>query len=275
MVAAGLLEVKIALPLDHSGTRSTRARAALFHPKVGILYNGDGNVIAFNGSVNETGAAWMRNREEFDVKRSWFNPLDAEDIQLAEARFEMIWRAATPASWSCRCRRRCGSTSGVHAAGRPARPRPDAARRAPGRRPPRPHRRPVAAGRADEAGRRGAGARPRLGRRQTVRAVPAQARSAGRRSPFPASYLFCDEVGLGKTIEAGLVLRSLILKGELQRVLIVAPRGLIRQWMEELREKFALTAWFYDGHMLHDVGGRVRRRRTPGAKRASSSSVAH
>src|ERR1700730_2008838 len=29
--------------------------------------------------------------------------------------------------------------------------------------------------------------------------------------------------------------------------------------MEELREKFALTAWFYDGQMLHDVGGRTRR----------------
>jgi superfamily II DNA or RNA helicase len=45
--------------------------------------------------------------------------------------------------------------------------------------------------------------------------------------------------------------------------LIVAPRGLVRQWMEELREKFALTAWFYDGHMLHDVGGRVRRSEDP------------
>ena len=59
---------------------------------------------------------------------------------------------------------------------------------------------------------------------------------------FPQSFLFCDEVGLGKTIEAGLALRSLILKGEVQRALIIAPRSLIRQWMEELREKFALTS---------------------------------
>jgi hypothetical protein len=94
---------------------------------------------------------------------------------------------------------------------------------------------------------------------------------------FPRSYLFCDEVGLGKTIEAGLVLRSLILNGELQRILIVAPRNLVRQWMEELREKFALTAWFYDGHMLHDVGGRVRRSEDPwaedGIARRRSSTV--
>ncbi len=33
--------------------------------------------------------------------------------------------------------------------------------------------------------------------------------------------------------------------------------------MEELREKFALTAWFYDGHSLQDVGGRVRRCERP------------
>ena len=53
---------------------------------------------------------------------------------------------------------------------------------------------------------------------------------------FPQPFLFCDEVGLGKTIEAGLVLRTLILRGVLNRVLLIAPRSLIRQWMEELRE---------------------------------------
>jgi hypothetical protein len=97
MVAAELLEVKIALPLDHSGHPLYPGQGgALFHPKVGILYNGDGHVIAFNGSVNETSAAWTRNREEFDVKRSWFNPLDAEDIRLAEARFDIIWKGRDP-----------------------------------------------------------------------------------------------------------------------------------------------------------------------------------
>jgi len=72
-----------------------------------------------------------------------------------------------------------------------------------------------------------------------------------------------DEVGLGKTIEAGLVLRSLLLRGEVGRGLIIAPRNLVRQWMEELREKLALTAWFYDGRYLTDVGGRLRESRAP------------
>ncbi len=42
-------------------------------------------------------------------------------------------------------------------------------------------------------------------------------------------YLFADEVGLGKTIEAGLVLRELKLRGRVKRVLVVAPKGLVRQ----------------------------------------------
>ena len=75
---------------------------------------------------------------------------------------------------------------------------------------------------------------------------------------FPQSFLFCDEVGLGKTIEGGLALRTLMLQGNIRRALLIAPRSLIRQWMEELREKFALTAWFYDGGCLTDVAGRVR-----------------
>jgi ERCC4-related helicase len=77
-------------------------------------------------------------------------------------------------------------------------------------------------------------------------------------SSFPKSFLFCDEVGLGKTIEGGLALRMLMLKDNVRRALLIAPRGLIRQWMEELREKFALTVWFYDGQCLTDVAGRVR-----------------
>jgi len=80
---------------------------------------------------------------------------------------------------------------------------------------------------------------------------------------FPQSFLFCDEVGLGKTIEAGLALRALLLCGEVRRGLILTPRSLVRQWMEELREKCALTAWFYDGRLLHDVDGHIRQTHNP------------
>ena len=51
-------------------------------------------------------------------------------------------------------------------------------------------------------------------------------------------YLFADEVGLGKTIEAGLVIKELKLRKKIRRVLILAPKGLVPQWVEEMREKF-------------------------------------
>jgi len=52
--------------------------------------------------------------------------------------------------------------------------------------------------------------------------------------------ILADEVGLGKTIEAGLVLSELRLRGLAARVLVLAPAGLVGQWCEELERKFAL-----------------------------------
>ena len=51
-------------------------------------------------------------------------------------------------------------------------------------------------------------------------------------------YLLADEVGLGKTIEAGLILRELKLRGKAKRILVVAPKGLVRQWQAEMRLHF-------------------------------------
>jgi SNF2-related domain len=57
---------------------------------------------------------------------------------------------------------------------------------------------------------------------------------------WPYSYLLCDEVGLGKTIEAGLAIRSLYLSGLATCVLICAPASLTRQWQREMASKFLL-----------------------------------
>ena len=59
-------------------------------------------------------------------------------------------------------------------------------------------------------------------------------------------YLLADEVGLGKTIEAGLILRELKLRGMAKRVLVVAPKGLVRQWQAELRLHFGEKLQFID-----------------------------
>ena len=51
-------------------------------------------------------------------------------------------------------------------------------------------------------------------------------------------YLLADEVGLGKTIEAGLIMRELKLRGLVKRTLVVVPRGLVAQWVSEMRFHF-------------------------------------
>lgn len=54
-------------------------------------------------------------------------------------------------------------------------------------------------------------------------------------------YLLADEVGLGKTIEAGLVVRELKLRGMVRRILVIAPKGLVTQWVSEMRFHFGET----------------------------------
>lgn len=78
---------------------------------------------------------------------------------------------------------------------------------------------------------------------------------AGRISPEPyqfaplarllagprRSLLIADDVGLGKTVEAGICLLELIARGVGRRILLVVPPGLIPQWQDEMREKFGLA----------------------------------
>ena len=51
-------------------------------------------------------------------------------------------------------------------------------------------------------------------------------------------YLLADEVGLGKTIEAGLVMRELKLRGLVRRILVVSPKGIATQWVAEMQTHF-------------------------------------
>ena len=54
------------------------------------------------------------------------------------------------------------------------------------------------------------------------------------------NLLIADDVGLGKTVEAGLILTELLLRRRIQRVLVLTPASLRQQWREELWEKFSL-----------------------------------
>src|SRR4029078_9810434 len=73
----------------------------------------------------------------------------------------------------------------------------------------------------------------------TVIPLPHQVHALARAmSSDRVRYLLADEVGLGKTIEAGLILRELKIRGLVRRVLVVAPAGLVLQWQSEMKSHF-------------------------------------
>ncbi len=63
-------------------------------------------------------------------------------------------------------------------------------------------------------------------------------------SSHSVRYLLADEVGLGKTIEAGLIMRELKLRNQVNRILIVTPKGLVSQWIAEMDTHFNETFVF-------------------------------
>lgn len=72
-------------------------------------------------------------------------------------------------------------------------------------------------------------------------------------APEHARALLADEVGLGKTIEAGLVLHQRLLTGRAQRALVVVPDNLLHQWLVELLRRFNLSFSLFDGQRLAEA----------------------
>jgi superfamily II DNA or RNA helicase len=67
-------------------------------------------------------------------------------------------------------------------------------------------------------------------------------------------YLLADEVGMGKTIETGLIIKELKLRGLVSRILIVVPKSSILQWQQELKQHFNEKFYVYDTEMLNLFG---------------------
>jgi len=67
------------------------------------------------------------------------------------------------------------------------------------------------------------------------------------------NLLIADDVGLGKTIEAGLVVQELILRNRARTILVVCPAGLQIQWRDEMREKFGLEFRIVDSDLMKEL----------------------
>ena len=92
MLASGLLEMKLAVVFNEDGTicdNETISEKGLFHQKVGVLKDADGNEMSFSGSINETASAWVNNDEEFKVFKEWTDA--REYYERDRKRFDEIW----------------------------------------------------------------------------------------------------------------------------------------------------------------------------------------
>ena len=63
-------------------------------------------------------------------------------------------------------------------------------------------------------------------------------------------FLLADEVGMGKTIEAGLIIKEKKLRGELKRILLIVPKSAMLQWQQELKEHFNESFFIYDSEFI-------------------------
>ncbi len=66
-------------------------------------------------------------------------------------------------------------------------------------------------------------------------------------------FLLADEVGMGKTIETGLILKELKLRGEVKRTLIIVPKSAMMQWQSELKEHFNEVFHLYDSDLISSL----------------------
>lgn len=93
MVRNGKLDIKVAVPLDTRGLpldEGTIQQRGIFHQKIGILEDKNGDVLSFSGSVNESATAWTENIEEIKVFRSWIDG-EMEHLKSDFQRFERYW----------------------------------------------------------------------------------------------------------------------------------------------------------------------------------------
>lgn len=96
MVANKKLEIKVAIITDENGSlldEESIEKRGIFHQKVGIFEDKDGNSVSFSGSINESATAWTQNIEEFNVFRSWIDG-EREHLKGNYHKFEKYWRGA-------------------------------------------------------------------------------------------------------------------------------------------------------------------------------------
>ena len=279
------LDIKIAIPLKSDGlpvdSDSLLDRQHMFHEKVGIFTDSNGAQLAFSGSNNESLSGWESNVESFHVYCAWEGGRDAERVGEEIFRFEQLWNNLSPNVRVFEVPEAVKNKLLSYApSSKPVWNREEGL---------------ATDFVADEEGSAtdfvadvtDVGSRDLGGvigdfelsqdyakfeplfnlyaspscldyclKSIPIAPWPHQLKILRRvAANFPKSFLIADEVGLGKTIETGLILRYLLVSQKVKRVLILAPASIQPQWHEELREKFNLHFWSYNKGELKNPYG--------------------
>lgn len=226
----GLLEVRVGVMRHGEG---------IVHGKFGIMTDAAGDAVAFNGSGNETAGGLRANYEELEISPSWE---DAERHGYFRDKFDALWTDCHPT---------------VHTVSLPEAVRQELIRYAAAE---SPTVEPSTARARQQAAMlwRFVTEAPYLpggGRNCDATAMvglwPHQARVVEETAnAWPDGRLLCDEVGLGKTLEAIGILRRLLAGRGVRRALLLLPAGLRWQWQAELREKGGMLFPVFDGSSL-------------------------
>jgi ERCC4-related helicase len=301
LVANGYLDIKIAVPLKNNGIPEQSDRLLdpyhIFHEKVGIFTDSQGNQLAFSGSNNESLSGWESNVESFHVYCSWEGGRDSERVNEELFRFEQLWNnlapnvrvfevpeavqekllrytPATKPTWNKQAEfdTRTLPKNGDKEIKTRSPEQVEASHSL------TPELTPDAETNGQDTHTTDT---PTISEAQweqerqafaqlvnlhqhpgcldfclksiPITPWPHQTKILRRvAQQFPRSFLIADEVGLGKTIETGLILRYLLVSQKVKRVLILAPASVQPQWQEELREKFNLHFWSYAQGELTD-----------------------
>ena len=221
MMRLGILEVKVAAPKSSRG---------IFHQKRMIFRDAFGNVIAGTGSLNETMGS-RENIEEMQFNLSWQTGFSVVDLLVQS--FEQIWsnsasevsvfdldeEFATQLLLGTKCQQNPYESSNPTGFVNPKK--------------------------ILDLARSGIAFTPF--NLSSAVLYPHQERVfAEALSRWPVRVLMADEVGLGKTLEAGAAIAYLHKFHDVNDVTILAPAGLARQWQDELWKHFGLNFWRWD-----------------------------
>lgn len=260
MVANQFLEVQVAVPCD--AHRHPIPAHGIFHEKAGIIEDKTGDRLAFNGSLNETEAGWTQNWESLNIFRSWLG--DDPRVDAEENNFAKLWAGDSKhvITMTVLDALRDDLLRFLPENDLPARLKMREVAPPPllpemiSQPPPAVPEPAIDLRRLVWAFIKEAPKMPNGGERvgeatSNVAPWPHQIRAFQRLyDHWPPRLLIADEVGLGKTIQAGMLIRQAWLAEKARRVLILAPASVCLQWQLELREKFNLSWPIYDGDQL-------------------------